>query len=103
MNVGKTRVTTWRITEVSRQLIPSRCSSDPTGGAYSAPPDSVAGWGRGGMEGVGEEGKGREREGEGDGRGRGAREFVHTGTSFSPIRALTKARHDEVKNITHTE
>jgi len=46
------------------------------------------------MEGVGEEGKGREREGEGDGRGRGAREYVHTGTSFSPIRALTKARHD---------
>ena len=45
---------------------------DPAGGAYSAPPDPLAGF-KGptskGREGEGREGKGREKEGEGKGKG----------------------------------
>ena len=47
---------------------------DPAGGAYSAPPDPLAGF-KGptskGREGEGREGKGREKEGEGKGEGEG--------------------------------
>jgi len=53
------------------------CAPDPTGGAYSAPPDLLAGFGGGeGRIGKGlrrgreREGKGREREGKGEGRER---------------------------------
>ena len=52
---------------------------DPAGGAYSAPPDPLAGLrgalllrGRGG-EGTGEEGEGKGRERKGRGRGRGGK------------------------------
>ena len=38
----------------------------PAGGAYSAPPDSIAGWIKGNLllrEGMGREGRGREKKG----------------------------------------
>ena len=45
---------------------------DPAGGAYSAPPDPVAGLG----EGEGRGGEGEEKGREGEGRGRGGRRSV---------------------------
>ena len=47
---------------------------DPAGGAYSAPPDPLAGLGEG--KGRGGKGEGKGRGGEGRGRGRGGRGSV---------------------------
>ena len=67
--------------ECTKSIFGRGSAPDPAGGAYSAPPDPLAGFkgsytskrgeGRGG-KGEGREGKGKKREGEGEGgRGRG--------------------------------
>jgi len=73
---------------------------DPTGEAYGAPPDPLAGFkepaskGRGGETGgEGKEGRGRRKRGEK--RGKGVYKG-HTGTCFSPLRAVAVAHlHDD--------
>ena len=80
------------------------CAPDPAGGAYSAPPDSLAGFkgptfgetGRGGEEGTGRERRGQGRGGngkEGIGEGGGDGREGHTGTSFSQLQALDTSLH----------
>jgi len=71
-----------------------RCSAlDPAEGAYSAPPDPLAGFKGPTFGGTGGEGKkraGNGKKGKGWEKGRGEwKGKGHTGTSFSPLRALS--------------